>query len=176
MPPLLLLVLSGAVAAAQAGTGAQSSEAAVRSTSEPSNFGTRSAVNCEPQTARDVIVCAERRQGYRIDPNVTDAARQSAAARSSATSSQPTAQAACASQPTGCAGGLASLDLVNVAEVATTAAVKAARGKDWKTAFERGPDEYRLYVEAKRQREALEAQRAAQAARLKALKEKGAAR
>ena len=81
----------------------------------------------------------------------------------------PSAQTACAAQPSGCGDGLAGLDLANVAIVLANTAVKASEGKDWKSAFTPGGrDEYALYVDAQRKQAAQAAQRAAQTARAKA--------
>jgi hypothetical protein len=64
----------------------------------------------------------------------------------------------------GCGTGLEGLDLANVAVVVGTMAVKAAKGEDWKKAFRQGPDEYQLYLQARHQRDAREAERAEAAA------------
>jgi hypothetical protein len=60
----------------------------------------------------------------------------------------------------GCGTGLEGMDLANVAIVAGTMAIKAAKGEDWTKAFKTGgPDEYQLYLQAKQEREAREAER-----------------
>jgi hypothetical protein len=124
---------------------------------------------CQSRDAKDIVVCAQRSQPYRVDPAVNEAGRQLEAKSRSATVATPPAQAICATQPEGCGNSLASLDLLNVAIVAATAGVRAATGKDWTKAFKTGgPDEYQLYQEAKRRREAEDAERAAARFRAKA--------
>jgi hypothetical protein len=87
----------------------------------------------------------------------------------SATSAVPAAQAACSSSPMGCTKNLGSLDLANVAIVAGTAAVRAAKGEDWAKVFRPGgPDEYQLYQQAKLRREAEAEERAAAEVKRKA--------
>jgi hypothetical protein len=120
--------------------------------------------SCHPQDARDIVVCAQRRQGYRLNPSVMDAERRAEQSARSATSAPPAAQASCAASPMGCGTGLEGLDLANVAVVVGAMAVKAAKGEDWKKAFRQGPDEYQLYLQARHQRDAREAERAEAAA------------
>ena len=125
---------------------------------------------CKSQDSRDIVVCAQRKQGLRLDSDVVDAQRAAQAASQSATVRRPTAQASCASLPQGCGAGLEGLDLLNVAVVAATTAVKAVSGDDWKKVLKPGgPDEYQLYLEAKRDREARE-QEARDAAAVRAIK------
>jgi hypothetical protein len=121
--------------------------------------------DCRSEDAGEVVVCAQQRPAFRLDPDISRASRQAQDNGRSATSAVPAAQASCAASPTGCGTGLESLDLVNVALVVATAAVRAAKGDDWKKAFKTGgPDEYQLYLQAKRLREAHEADRARLAA------------
>jgi hypothetical protein len=76
---------------------------------------------------------------------------------------------ACSGSPSGCTKDLRSLDLANVAIVAATTAVRAAKGDDWAKVFRAGgPDQYQLYQEAKQRREAAAANRAAAEAKRKA--------
>ena len=121
--------------------------------------------DCTSEDAREVVVCAQQRRAFRLDPDVSRASRQAQDNSRSATSAVPAAQASCAASPAGCGTGLESLDLINVALVVGTAAVRAANGDDWKKAFKTGgPDEYQIYLQAKRLREAHEAERARLAA------------
>ena len=116
------------------------------------------------------MVCAQRKQGLRIDTDVVDARRQTDQNARSATATMPAAQANCAATPQGCGTGLAGLDLANVALVVATTAVKAAKGEDWtKVLKPGGPDEYQLYLQAKQEREARE-QEAKDAASINAVK------
>ena len=114
--------------------------------------------------ATEIIVCAERPQGYRINPDVRTARRQ-------ARSSRPTRSTAhmrdsnCASVgPMGCTG-YAGINLIGAALTAVEMAARAARGENVGEMFVTDPQasEYQLYVAAKRKREAEEAQAAAEA-------------
>ena len=115
--------------------------------------------------ATEIVVCAERPQGYRLDPDVRTAKRQSR-------SSRPTRSTAhmrdtnCASVgPMGCTGG-AGINLVGAALTAVQMATRALRGENVGSMFVTDPQmsEYERYVAAKRQREAEEAAAAAKAA------------
>jgi hypothetical protein len=115
--------------------------------------------------ATEIIVCAERPQGYRLDPDVRSAKRQ-------LRSSRPTRSMAhmkdsnCASVgPMGCTGN-PGINLVGAALTAVQMATKALRGENVGSMFVTDPQtsEYELYVAAKREREAAEAEAAAKAA------------
>ena len=124
---------------------------------------------CQPLNARDIVVCGQRSQPYRLDPNVMESGRRAESNSRSATSAVPTAQAVCLSSPIGCTKDLSSLDLANVAFVVGTAAVRAAQGRDSTQAFRAaGPDEYQLYQQAKQRRAAEADQRAAAEVKRKA--------
>jgi hypothetical protein len=124
---------------------------------------------CKSQDTRNIVVCGQRRQPYRLDPSVMKAGEDVKSNRRSATSAAPAAQAACSSSPMGCTKDLRSLDLANVAIVVGTTAVRAAKGKDWAKVFRPGgPDEYQLYQQANLRREAEAEERAAAEAKRKA--------
>ena len=121
--------------------------------------------NCSSQDARDIVVCAQRSQGYRLDPSVMDAEREVVKNNRSASAPMPAAQANCSTSPMGCGKGLEGLDLANAVLVIGTAAIRASKGEDWTRAFKTGgSDEYQLYLQAKQRREAEEELRAALAA------------
>lgn len=160
MSPALILIL--VVASAQ-----PASLPPATATAAPTSAAPNAA--CQSRDAKDIVVCAQRSQPYRVDPAVNEAGRQVEANSRSANVATPAAQAICATQPSGCGNGLASLDLMNVAIVAATAGVRAATSKDWKKAFKTGgPGEYQLYQEAKRRRDAEDAERAATRVRAQA--------
>lgn len=109
-----------------------------------------------------ILVCGTAPQPYRIDPDVAAGQQATERDQASASAPVPAAQAACARSPSGCSKGLDSLDLANVALVAGTMAVKAARGEDWaKPLRPAGPGEYRRYQEAREQRRERAADQAA---------------
>jgi hypothetical protein len=121
-----------------------------------------SGPKCPSKEAVNIVVCAQRRQSFRLDSDVIAADRQIESNSRSASSATPPAQAVCATSPAGCGIGLESLDLANIALVAGAMAVSAATGKDWLKPFKTGgPGEYQLYRRAKQMREAQETERAA---------------
>jgi len=162
--PAFMFIVGGAVASAQASTN-NSTPAPT-----PSQVPTKSPeAACPSHDTRNIVVCGQRRQPYRLDPSVMEAGREAESNSRSATSATPSAQAACSAAPMGCTKDLRSLDLANVAIVLGTAAVSAAKGDDWTKAFRPGgPDEYQLYQQAKRRREAEAAERAAAEVKRKA--------
>jgi len=116
--------------------------------------------------ATEIIVCAERPQGYRLNPDVVAAKR----ARRNDVRGKPTAHMKdnnCASVgPAGCIGAAAGINLLGAALTAAEMAAKLARGVSIASMFVTTPEasEYDLYLAAKRRREAEEAAAAAQAA------------
>ena len=116
--------------------------------------------------ATEIVVCAERVQGYRLNPDVIAAKR---GARSDVRG-KPTAHMkdnGCASVgPAGCIGAAAGINLLGAALTAAEMAAKLARGESIGEMFVTTPEpnEYQRYLAAKRQREAAEAEAAALAA------------
>lgn len=134
--------------------------------------GERTQGTCQPQEARNIVVCGQRREGFRLDPDVMEAKREVETDSRSASSKVPTAQAACSPQPMGCGKSLDSFDLANVAIVLGTSAIRAAKGEVWTKAFKTGgPDEYQQYQQAKQRRKAQDAGLAAVRLRLIARQE-----
>ena len=124
--------------------------------------GERAQEPCQPQDTRSIVVCAQRRDGYRLDPNVMEAKREKETNNRSANSKVPTAEAVCSAQPMGCGKGMQSLDLANMAIVLGTTAIRAAKGEDWTRALKTGgAGEYQLYKQAEQRRKAQDAERAA---------------
>jgi hypothetical protein len=125
---------------------------------------------------REIVVCAPRPQGYRLNPDVLEANRAKRTGRPKRPERLP--DTSCASVgPFGCTPG-AGIDLIGGAVVAATMVAKAIRGENVGEMFVTDPQrsEYDYYVEAKRRREALEAEAAAiAAAKAKAVKDPAAA-
>ena len=155
MSPAFILILGGVVgSAAPAPSSAPPNEAASQSRDA-------SDAACSSRDARNIIVCGQRRQPYRLDPNVMEADHQAQINSRSAKTATPPAQAACGSASV-CGKGLESVDWANVAVVAATTAVRAAKGEDWTRVFKPGgPGEYQLYRQAQQRRQAEAQQRAA---------------
>ena len=114
--------------------------------------------------SRTVVVCAPRPEGYRIDPDVLEAKREHRNNQAGGPRPRETMkQNDCATVgPMGCRFG-PSIDLLAAAEVLAKMAATANQGGDVGKMFETTPEmsEYQLYVEAKKRREAKEAQEAA---------------
>ena len=123
--------------------------------------------------ATEIIVCAERPQGYRIDPDVRAAKRHSRSGRPSRSTAHMKDTACASVGPAGCIGTGAGINLLGAALTAAEMASKLARGESIASMFVTTPEptEYDLYVAAKRQREAEEA---AAAAKLQAAATAGA--
>lgn len=164
MAPVLVLIVGGAVAGAPAATTNSVP------TPAPSNVPTEPSDGaCPSHDARNIVVCGQRRQPYRLDPSVMEAGREAESNGRSATSAMPSAQAACSASPMGCTKDLRSLDLANVAVVIGTTVVRAAKGDDWAKVFRTGgPDQYQLYQQARRRREAEAEERASAEVKRKA--------
>lgn len=108
---------------------------------------------------REIVVCAPRIEGYRIDPDVLEAQR---AKKNHTRPRRPErlVDRSCESVgPMGCRDG-AGINLVAAAITAVTMVEKAVNGENVGEMFitDPQPDEYQLYLEAKHAREAREAE------------------
>jgi hypothetical protein len=128
--------------------------------------------------ARTIVVCAPKPQGYRIDPDVLEARRE---AHDHVRPQRPGYQTMqvdnCATVgPMGCRGQ-AGIDLLGAAAMLAEMAQRASQGGNVGQMFVTDPQEseYQLYVDAKKRREAKEAQDAAAKAKAAALKSGAAA-
>ena len=109
--------------------------------------------------ATEIVVCAERPQGYRLNPDIVAAKR---AMRNDVRGKPPALMkdTTCASVgPAGCIGAGAGINLIGAALTAMQMAGKLSRGESIGNMFVTTPEptEYDLYVAAKRRREAEEA-------------------
>ena len=109
---------------------------------------------------RQIVICAQRPQGYRLNPDVMEAKRQ---VRSGGPPKGPeyrTKDNSCATVgPMGCVN--AGINLVGAALTAVTMAEKAIKDENVGKMFitDPHPSEYQLYVMAKARREAREAEK-----------------
>lgn len=155
--PVVVLIFAGAVAGSPPATATIA--APPSSASLPAE---KPEAACASRNARDIVVCGQRRQSFRLDPSVLEGKQRAESDSRSATSAMPSAQAACSASKTGCTKDLRSLDLANVGVVAATTVIRAARGEDWAKVFKPGgPDEYQRYQQAKRRHEAEAEERSA---------------
>ncbi len=121
---------------------------------------------------RTITVCAERPQGYRLNPDVMAAKKAKKRHGRGAALKKPEnfKHNECATVgPMGCREGPV-LDVVSAAVVAAQMAAKAAQGENVGKMFvtDPHPSEYQLYLMAKAEREAREAEEAAEKVRAEA--------
>jgi hypothetical protein len=126
-----------------------------------------SADACSPAVPkadqREIVVCAQRPQGYRLDPDVM-LARRASRNRTRTKPPERFNDTSCRSVgPMGC-GPPAGINLIGAALTAAEMASRLAKGKEIGSMFVTDPQksEYQLYLEAKREREARELEKAAQ--------------
>lgn len=126
----------------------------------------KAATACAPAALNprtgEIVVCAQRPQGYRLDPDVLEAKR---AMRGGGRPRRPERMRdnSCATiGPMGCRGG-AGINLLAAAITAATMAARLSKGQEIGSMFVTDPQltEYQLYQEAKHRREAKEAEAAA---------------
>jgi hypothetical protein len=126
---------------------------------------------CAPQNsdpkANEIVVCAVKPQGYRLDPDVLEARRlkkQGDAGRPR-NPHETYADHSCATVgPMGCRG-VPTIDLLAVAATVAKISDRLAKGQEIGSVFENEPhpSEYQLYLAAKKTREAKEAETAGKA-------------
>jgi hypothetical protein len=116
--------------------------------------------------SREIVVCAPKPQGYRIDPDVLAAKR----AKKQAQAGRPRPPNMMKDHSCAVVGPAPCMDapMINLLAAAATAAEMAERlskGQEIGSMFvtDPQPSEYQLYLEAKRAREAKEAEAAAKA-------------
>ena len=126
------------------------------------------AQSCETQQhkpdSREIVICAQRPNGYRLNPDILEARREArdALSRAARPSEWRHPQNDCTTVgPMGCRGE-AAVNVVAAAITAVTIAKRLLDGKEIASVFETDPqpDEYHLYLAAKHRREAREAQAA----------------
>jgi hypothetical protein len=128
-----------------------------------------------PATAQpgEIVVCGQKPEGYRLDPDVMAAKR---AMRGGGRPKRPDRMVdkSCAVVgAAGCIGANPGINLIGAALTAAEMAARLAKGQEIGSMFvtDPQPTEYQLYLEAKRAREAKEAEAAAaKAAKVKAAK------
>lgn len=111
-----------------------------------------------------IVICAPRPQGYRLNPDVMEAKREKRSGGAPRPPEYRTRDNSCATVgPMGCLN--VGINLVGAALTAVTMAEKAIKGENVGKMFitDPHPDEYQLYLMAKARREAREAEEAAQA-------------
>jgi hypothetical protein len=115
--------------------------------------------NALPTEPGEIVVCAERPQGYRIDPDILQAGRDKRSGRKPKPPERMADNSCQVVGPMGCANGSA-INLVQAVVGAATMLKKAVNGENVGKMFITTPEptDYELYLEAKRRREAAEAE------------------
>jgi hypothetical protein len=117
--------------------------------------------------SREIVVCAVKPNGYRLDPDVLAARRLKKKGETSRPRNphEMYADHSCATVgPMGCRGQ-PTIDIFTAATALATMAERLSKGQEIGSMFQTTPasGEYQLYVEAKKQREEAEADKAAKA-------------
>ena len=130
---------------------------------------TRADASCRPgqrsANSNEIVICAERSDGYRLNPDVMRARREiRSGGRPTRAGPAGMKDGTCAVGPMGC-GPPAGINLVGAALTAVEMAQRVASGKEIGSMFvtDPHPSEYQLYLAAKARREAEEADKAAKA-------------
>lgn len=165
--PVAVLLLSQASAAATADAPAAASPSATPSPGASTKAPSAAVPEC-PQpgsNSQTIVICTERPHGYRLNPDVMEAKRQT---RSAGPPVRPGGRVIpdCTNvgpQPCVTAG----INLIGAALTAAQMAQRLATGQEVGSMFltDPHPSEYQLYQMAKARREAREAQKAAEEAR-----------
>lgn len=116
--------------------------------------------------SRQIVICAQRPQGYRLNPDVTEAKREMRSGGRPTSPHETFKDNSCATVgPAGCIGAAAGINLVSAATTLATMATRVAKGEEIGSMFRTTPQptEYQLYLWAKQRREAREAEKAAAA-------------
>ena len=128
----------------------------------------KAATGCAPAAMNpktgEIVVCAQRPQGYRLDPDVLEAKREMRGGGRPKRPEQMRDNSCATIGPMGCRGG-AGINLLAAAITAAAMADRLSKGQEIGSMFvtDPQPTEYQLYQEAKQRREAKEAEVAAAA-------------
>jgi hypothetical protein len=136
---------------------------------KPAAAPVKAAEPCPAPTsnAQEIVICAEKPQGFRIDPDVLKAKREKHSA------GRPTRPGAIAMKDNSCTvvgrAPCMNAPMINLLAAAATLGEmgeRLSRGEEIGSLFvtDPTPSEYQLYAEAKREREAKEAEKAKAAA------------
>lgn len=132
---------------------------------------TADARGCEPQgtdpKSLEIIVCAPKPQGYRLDPDLVEARREKKQGDAGRPHNPHESYAVhdCATVgPMGCRGG-PTLNIMAAAATAVEVANRLAKGQEIASLFVTDPhqSEYQLYQAAKKRREFVDAEKATKA-------------
>lgn len=160
--PVALAML---VQAAPAAPATNPPAAPTGSPAKPSDCSDRTISSSDGE-GTTILICAQRPQGYRLDPDVMEAKREVHSGGRPPRQSTETPPPDCATVgPAPCVN--AGINLLAAAAVAAEMGKRLATGQEIGSMFvtDPHPDEYQLYLMAKARREAREAEKAAEARR-----------
>ena len=157
------------IMAAEAAAAPQAPPAPDAAKTAPAASAPSESCPAQPTDSRAIVICTQRPQGYRLNPDVMEARRET---HSGGRPVRPGGKVVpdCATVgPAPCTS--AGVNLIGAALTAVEMAKRAAKGEEVGTMFltDPHPTEYQLYLMAKAKREAEEAEDAA--ARVKAASE-----
>ena len=164
---VLLAQVAGEAAAAPAAAPAAIYGPAAPVVPKPAAAPVKPAEPCPPPastgSSQEIVICAEKPQGYRIDPDVLKARREKKSA------GRPTRPGPIAMKDNSCTvvgtAPCMNAPMINLLAAAATLAEmgeRLSKGEEIGSMFvtDPHPSEYQLYLEAKHDREAAEAEKA----------------
>lgn len=162
----MLAGLPLAIALLAAGAAPASAAPADPAPTKVADGAAKAADRCVPAppttSQQEIVVCVQKPQGYRLDPDVMEANRAKRSGRPKRPERLHDNSCAIVG-PAGCMGAGAGINLLAAAITAATMAARLSKGEEIGSMFRTTPEptEYQLYLEAKRNREADEADAAA---------------
>jgi hypothetical protein len=157
---LAFLALAAVAQAASPGASAQATQSAAPAPPEAkASTASQECVNGRKTVSdREIVICAQRPQGYRLNPDIMEAHREvKSAGRPTRPGGNPRPDCATVG-PIPCTS--AGINLIGAALTAVAMAERAAKGENVGEMFvtDPHPDEYHLYLMAKARREQREAE------------------
>ena len=169
---IALVAAAHAVAAPSSSYGPEPARAPATASAPAATPAKEAPQNCTTpavpdSNSREIVVCAERPNGYRLDPDVLAAKRlkQKGESIRPRNPHETFADHSCATVgPMGCRGQ-ATIDMFTAAAALAAMGERLSKGQEIGSMFKTEPtsSEYQLYLEAKKQREEEEANKAAKA-------------
>ena len=169
---IALVAVAHAVAAPSSSYGPEPTPAPTAASAPAATPAKEAPRNCTTPAvpdpnSREIVVCAERPNGYRLDPDVLAAKRLKKKGESIRPRNphETFADHSCATVgPMGCRGQ-ATIDMFTAAAALAAMGERLSKGQEIGSMFKTEPtsSEYQLYLEAKKQREEEEANKAAKA-------------
>jgi hypothetical protein len=169
---IALVAAAHAVAAPSSSYGPEPARAPATASAPAATPAKEAPRNCTTpavpdSNSREIVVCAERPNGYRLDPDVLAAKRLKKKGESIRPRNphETFADHSCATVgPMGCRGQ-ATIDMFTAAAALAAMGERLSKGQEIGSMFKTEPtsSEYQLYLEAKKQREEEEANKAAKA-------------